>query len=267
MLKREDGHHFEAQLDCRAMGGPGPGRQLRLTLTELSQRRLAAKNRRIAASGYETRETERRAMAVRLHEGLGQRLAALKLHLGTLTPCADDGTKRLLVETMALELDQAVALVRRMSADLHPLMLSDLGLRAALEWLVSDVAERLDLRANLHFDDDDATLPQPLAIAIYRLIEAALVHFAPYVRAGISVELLRRPRDWVLVLQIVPGHERTDGPAGSLMSLPHGFKDQVHLLGGRLEFSELPGHAQRMLVFLGHQAIGVAGPAPGSSLA
>jgi PAS domain S-box-containing protein len=261
-MKREDGQYFDAQLECRAITGPASDGHLRLTLTEVSQRRLAAKNRRIAASGYEIRETERRAMALRLHEGLGQRLAALKLQLGALAEHAgaDAGAQRAVVDKMATELDQALALVRRMSSDLHPLMLSDLGLRAALEWLVGDISARLGLRASLHFDEDDATLGQPLAIAIYRLVETALSHFAQYTQSGLSVELLPRPMDWVLVFQSTPEHARAKAPLGSVMALPHAFKDQIHLLNGRMEFRELPGRTHQLAVFIDRQA--ASAPAP-----
>jgi hypothetical protein len=83
------------------------------------------------------------------------------------------------------------------------------------------------------------------------LVETALAHFARYVHAGFSVELLHRPNDWVVLLQSVPGHARQHAPSGPMMALPQAFKDQIHLLGGRLEFAELPGDVHKAFVFIG----------------
>ncbi len=261
-LVRHDGRQFQAELDCRRCVDATSHAQLRLTLTEISQRRLAAKNRRIAASGSAARESERRALALRLHEGLGQRLAGIKLGLGALGHSADVAGDRALVEMIAAEIDASLALVRRLSSDLHPLMLNDLGLSAALDWLVRDAASRLDLSARLHVAVDDSALDGSLAISIYRLTEMALAHFTLYVVAGISVELLHRPNDWVLLFQSVPGHPRRSAPSRPITALPQALKDLVFLLGGRVELSELPGDIRRVCVFLGARPNGKSHRAP-----
>jgi signal transduction histidine kinase len=150
---------------------------------------------------------------------------------------------------MAGELDQALAVVRRMSSDLHPLILDNLGLNAALDWLAHDVAARLGLAVELHLDDD-TTLDDDTAIAIYRLVETALGQLAQRVSAGISVEMLQRPQDVVLQFQGEPGHVRFPGAGVLAGELTEALKDQVHLLGGRLEFSELAGAIWRVSVFV-----------------
>ncbi len=248
-LRRQDGGHFHAQLDCMRVARAGSTAQLRLTLTDVSQRKLAETNQRIATSGSMARESERRRVAHRLHEDLGQRLGALKMRLESLALPAVADANRAIAESMAGELDQALAVVRRMSSDLHPLILDNLGLNAALDWLARDVTARLGLAAELHLDDD-ASLDDATAIAIYRLVETALVQLAQRVSAGISVEMLQRPQDVVLQFQSEPGHPPNPGASGVAGDLTDALKDQVHLLGGRLEFSELAGPIWRVSVFV-----------------
>jgi PAS domain S-box-containing protein len=249
-LRRLDGRHFHAQVDCLRVAHPGPRAQLRVTLTDISQRKLAETNRRIATSGNTARESERRAVAYQLHEDLGQRLSALKLSLSQLESSADTGMRHQLMRAMAANIDHALAAVRRMSSDLHPLMLDNLGLNSALEWLACDVATRLGLAVGLHLDANDKPLEESAAIAIYRLVEAALEHLALHVHGGVSVELLHRPHDVVLQFQSTPGHARQASTTQDLIRLTDALRDQVHLLGGRLEASELPDGTSRFTVLL-----------------
>ena len=246
-LLRADGRRFQVQLNCRRVLRPESGDQLRVTLTDVSLRHLAERNRRIATRNSTTRDSERRVMAGRLHEDLGQRLAALKMHLGPLVPTVAAPV----VGAMAAAIDEAVALVRRMSADLHPMLLDDLGLKAALDWLAQDVRSRRGLDVRLHLGDDDLPMDGGLAIAIYRLTETALEHFATHVDAGIGIELLRRPHDWVLLFQSEPGHARPGADTASLMAMTEAFEDQIHLLEARVERSALPRGIQRLEVFIG----------------
>jgi PAS domain S-box-containing protein len=251
LLLREGGQAFHAQLDCRRVVRSGSKPQLRLTLSDASQRELAERNRRIAAMGSIARESERREVAGELHENLAQRLVALKMTLGALTVRASEATHQSLADSMAAEIDEALALVRRLTTDLHPLMLENLGLGAALQALIDTTASGLGLAAELHVEENVESADKRLAIAVYRLTEVALEHFARRVTGGITVELLRRPRDWVLQFQSVPGHDRPGATWAESVTMPENFRDQVHLLNGRIEYGELSDEARRITVFIG----------------
>jgi PAS domain S-box-containing protein len=249
-LVRQDGGRFHAQADCHRIVPPGTKAQLRVTLTDVSLRHLAERNRRIANTAAVARAAERRTTAFQLHEDLGQRLGMLKMHLSALALPPDCETASAAVLAMTSEVDRALMLVRRMSADLHPLMLENLGLNAALEWLVGDVASRLGLTAELHIGEDSVPMDDSLALAVYRLIEMALEHFGLHVDAGIDIELLQRPGDLVLQFQSAPGHARPGSNTGAMMEMSEAFRDQVHLLGARLELDELAEGTHRLSVFI-----------------
>lgn len=130
-------------------------------------------------------------------------------------------------------------------------MLDDLGLNVALGWLAQDVLSTRGLEVRVHVGDDDLPTDVGLAIAIYRLTETALEHFAMHVEAGIAIELRRHPNDWVLRFQSEPGHARPGGDPAALMAMTEAFDDQVHLLGARVERSEDSHGIQRLTVFIG----------------
>ncbi len=248
-LRRPDDRPYHVQVDCLRVSRAGAQPQLRVTITDVSQRRLAETNRRIATQGNQAREAERRRVALGLHEDLGQRLSGLKLGLAALVQPADPACKQATAELMATQLDEALAVVRRMSADLHPLMLDNLGLSAALDWLVCDVGKRLGLVVDLRLDDDvkpDAAS----AIAIYRLAQTLLEMLAQRVTTGVTLELLQRPHDLVLQLQCEPGHARPGVPDAEVVTVSRALKDQVHLLAGRLEVGEQAQGLRCISIFL-----------------
>lgn len=248
-LQRHDGRPYHAQVDCLRVSRPGAPVQLRVTITDVSQRHLAETNRRIATRGNLAREAERRRIAHGLHEDLGQRLSGLKLSLVALEQSADRASLQAAAGSMAAQLDEALAVVRRMSADLHPLILDNLGLNAALDWLACDVAKRLGLVVDLLLDED----LQPDAassLAIYRLAETALEQLAQRVTAGVTLELLQRPHDLVLQFRCEPGHARRGVRDGDVTGASRALKDQVHLLAGRLEVGEQAHGLRCISVFL-----------------
>ena len=129
------------------------------------------------------REDERSSLARELHDELGGLLTAAKLdvarmrsRLGTATP---EVTERMghLVKT----LDEGIALKRRIIEDLRPSSLNNLGLKAALEILCTEFAERSELEVTTSIDElplDDAG-----KLTVYRLVQEALTNVAKYASA------------------------------------------------------------------------------------
>lgn len=162
------------QIDCLKVIDPDGQTNLRVTLTDVSDRVQADLERRVAALDADAREAERRRIALDLHENLGQRLAALKLEISNLSRFENPATSRACFDSVLQMLDQAVTTVRRITTDLHPPMLDDLGLNAAIDWLAKDTANRLGLRFNLALDPDQPPLDEPTALALYRFAQEAL---------------------------------------------------------------------------------------------
>ena len=148
---------------------------------ELSHTRL----RELYAAMHEVREAERTRVARELHDELAQWLTALKMDAAWLAarlprePGVGDRMTRILGV-----IDTTVASVRRIAADLRPLMLDDLGLVPAIEDLLHGFEERTGLVTRLEVADDDIEVREPHATAVYRMVQEALTNVARHAQAS-----------------------------------------------------------------------------------
>jgi len=143
-------------------------------------RRQQEELRELSARVLEAREEEKTSIARELHDELGQLLTALKMDVAWLRerlPAAAPETAQK-VEQMNAVLDQTVGSVRRISADLRPLMLDDLGLADAASWLVEDFARRAGLECTLDIapEADFEPLERSAATALYRALQESLTN-------------------------------------------------------------------------------------------
>lgn len=152
-----------------------------VSVRERTRRELAQARedlRELSVASRTAREQENSRISRELHDELGQNLTSLKMDLAWLEAnCPADNEK--LMRTLAAMrsvLDSTVAATRRISADLRPLMLDDLGLLAALEWLAEETSRRHGFSVELAVDEASANLPEPLASQVYRIVQESLTN-------------------------------------------------------------------------------------------
>jgi two-component system sensor kinase len=134
---------------------------------------------------HEVREGERVRIARELHDELAQWLTALKMDvswLGGRMPQEDDRLQDR-VERMKQLVDSTVTSVRRIAADLRPAMLDDLGLIPAIEHLLHEFSQRTGIVVGLDTNTGDVEFREPLATAVYRMVQEALTNVARHARA------------------------------------------------------------------------------------
>jgi two-component system, NarL family, sensor histidine kinase UhpB len=255
---RYDGGSREVEIAIAALPDHGHT-TVQMVVADVTQQRRAAEEiersrselRRLSASVVEAREDERQRIARELHDELGQRLTALKLEL---TGCIAD--KRLVdddarVAGMLAMLDETVASVRRIAADLRPLMLDDLGLNAAIEWLAHDASGRLGVAIRVHLGDADPDVDSRIAIAVYRMVQEALTNVARHARATeVDIELGQRGSELVLMVQddgvgLPEGALQREGSFGLM-----GIRERAQMLGGRLEVDSPAEGGVRLTVYV-----------------
>lgn len=207
---------------------------LRVSITDVTDRMRAEVERRIAAIDADARESERRRTALDLHEDLAQRLSAIKIAL----PGVPKG------KALAGEIDQALALVRRITADLRPPLLDDLGLHPAIDWLAKDTACRLNLKLSLRMDNDLPPLGRAVSVALYRFFQESLAYLLHETRASELVIDVQRPLgQFILTLRArmdeLGRSWRLDARSEPSLILEH----RARLLGGSLAFDGAPDHA------------------------
>lgn len=242
-IARADGTTREVEIAVAAL--PDHGRTaLQMAITDITglsnERRELERSRQelrqLSAGMVDAREEERRRIARELHDELGQRLTALHMELSSVKSIqqTDDCTRR--IDAMLGMVDETVASVRRIATELRPLMLDDLGLNAAIEWLAESWARRMDITVRLDLDDEDPSVSEGTAIALYRMVQEALTNIARHAHAT-RVSIRMRQRSGELELTV---HDNGIGFTEKALQREgsHGLKgirERAYMLGGHLE--------------------------------
>ena len=184
---------------------------------------LAASRARIVAAG----DAERRRLERNLHDGAQQRLVSLSLDLrmARSTVAPDSETARIL-EGASRELMDALEELRELARGIHPAVLTDQGLRAAISALTGrstvPVAVAIDV---------DRDLPPQVEAAVYYVIAEALTNVTKYAGAGAADVAVACDDAGVRVTVADDGVGGADPAKGSGL---RGLTDRVEALGGRL---------------------------------
>jgi len=197
----------------------------------------------------ERREEQARRIARELHDEAGQLLATMHLALERLRPDLAPGA--------GVHLEQAVALlrhaeedIRRLSHELRPAILDDLGLMPALRFLSEGVGQRAGLTIAVSGSAEER-LPPAVEIALYRVVQEALNNVARHARATrATIEVQRVDRD--VVCRIVDDGRGFDPVAVSARGRQRGIgldgmRERIARLGGALEVRSEPGRGTELL--------------------
>ena len=144
-----------------------------------------AELRALAARIQTTREEERTRIAREIHDELGQALTALKLDLAWLEnqlPRSNSGAFRVGEASITTRIDQTMEVVRRIASELRPSVLDQLGLEAAVEWLVQESAKRTGIAVTLRAEEFPR-LPDDVASHAFRIIQEALTNVTRHSKA------------------------------------------------------------------------------------
>lgn len=190
---RADGEEFPLEASI-SQSGNGAERFYTVILRDITLRkqyedelkRREQELRELSARVLEAREEEKTLIARELHDELGQLLTALKMDLAWLKErLGADAELSAKASEMGAMLDQTVSATRRISADLRPLMLDDLGLADAAGWLVDDFAKRSGIHCEYRPAGDGALdgLARPVATALYRALQESLTNIARHAGA------------------------------------------------------------------------------------
>jgi signal transduction histidine kinase len=150
--------------------------------------------RRLASQLLSIQEQERRRVARELHDELGQALTVLKINLVAIEDhlAPDQQNLRANCEHMLSYIDTVIENVRRLSWDLSPSSLEDLGLAAALGYLVDETCRSHSMQSEVVMDDIDHLFAPEIRINIYRIFQESLTNVVKHARASlVSVNVAR----------------------------------------------------------------------------
>jgi len=211
--------------------------------TELEIKQINEQLRALAASLQNIREEERSNMAREIHDDLGQQLTAIKIDVSWIAKKiqSDDEVMQRLNGIISM-INETVKSIRRISTQLRPGILDDLGLIEALKWQTEEFKKRYKIAVDFVCNKERLVLDQPVATGLFRIFQEALTNIARHANATL-VEISLRVIGQELVLRIQDngrGFEKYEAKAQKTLGL-FGMKERTLMMGGHLEINNAPG--------------------------
>ncbi len=219
-----------------------------LAAEELEQSRTEL--RALAARLQATREEERTRIAREIHDELGQALTGLKLDLAWLekSPNRTSGSLRVGEVSITARIDETMEVVRRIASELRPSVLDQLGLEAAIEWLVQESAKRTGITVKLDAEEFPP-LADEMASHAFRIIQEALTNVTRHSKAD-RVDVTVRHRAGMLIIGVEDnGIGIMPQSLSGLRSLGLvGMRERAVACGGTLMVRGTPGQGTAIVV-------------------
>ena len=199
-------------------------------------RRSHQQLRQLAAHLQTIREQERTMIAREVHDELGQTLTALKIDLVRIQKriSKEQHEVHAIIDTMLESTEASLGAVQRISSNLRPALLDDLGLVAAVEWLVQEFQKRTGIRCTLSMLEE-LSLNSEKKTALFRILQEAITNVARHADATqLQIELSLKGT-WLNLQIIDNGKGITEEDANSSSSLGLlGLRERAHVLDGKV---------------------------------
>lgn len=197
---------------------------------------------------HTVREDEQRRIAREIHDELGQQLTGLIMDVASLKKGIllkkDPASVQERLTEMETLLANMVGSVRRISTELHPSVLDDLGLAAALEWQSKQFASRFNIRVDYSAGEEVQTKVFNLMVStgLFRMFQESMNNVAKHAEATVVQVKLESQND-ILTLSITDngkGFDPTRKGAEKTLGLL-GMRERVYMIGGTLNIRTEPG--------------------------
>ena len=210
--------------------------------------------RELSAHIQVMQEEERVRIAREVHDELGQSLTALKMDVALLKksiPENADVDRR--IHSMNDVINGTIKSVQRISSELRPSVLDDLGLAAAIEWQAREFEKRSGLRCHVSLPSSEIQTNASQATALFRVFQESLTNVARHAyAANVDIELLELDRDdrSMIRLRVHDDGVGFDGPSltnGHSLGVM-GMRERTALAGGMFEMQSSPGAGMTITV-------------------
>lgn len=254
---RDDGWRVFESVATWITGETGQAQSAVIVSRDISHRKQAEEAlRALPRLTREAQEAERRRVARELHDSVNQILSAVKFRIQAIEERiekTDEGAWRESLKAKA-HLDRAMQEVRRISRNLRPSELDDLGLVPAARSLCSEFGERTGITVEFSSARVPEQLPKDTELNVYRILQEALGNIERHARArSASVELVRLGsllrlaiRDDGAGFNAFQPMPRTSGHGMGLVDM----KERAVSVGGTFTLTSNPGEGTEIIVEL-----------------
>jgi signal transduction histidine kinase len=189
-------------------------------------------------------EIERTNIAREIHDELGQALTVLKIDLSWIRKRLPHDQSGIIekIDAMAKIIDKTIVTVKKISTDLRPGLLDDLGLSAAIEWQSEEFEKRTGIPCTITIDPKDITFDRDRNTALFRILQEALTNIARHAQAA-EVNISLQLKDGRIELNVQDDgrgirEEELESPqAFGLM----GLRERAIMFGGNAIIRGFPG--------------------------
>ena|ERR1035437_142148 len=202
------------------------------------------------------REKESTRIARKIHDELGQSLTALQMDLSWLKSRLPANNKSIREKTRSMSglVDSIIESVHKITTELRPSLLDDLGLPAAIEWQAANFQKRSDIRCQAHIHCGNGVIDKELATAIFRIFQEILTNIALHAKATqCKVSLTENKKE--LCLEVtdngvgITQRQVDDSQSFGMI----GMRERAHFWGGTVHVrnAKPSGTTVRVLIPLG----------------
>lgn len=198
-------------------------------------------NRALVKHSMEILETERKQLAQELHDELGQSLTGIKM----MAVIASQKKEQIaeISASISDSCDGLINIVRAIMHRLHPLVLTELGLKAAIEDLLNHWSSKNpDIKFRFRCDDEVDSLGQKLSIQIFRVVQECLTNIFRHAEAqecSVILTMIETPEQKIRLTVTDNGRGCEIGKLTKGFGIL-GMKERVHSLGGELSIHSNP---------------------------
>ena len=199
----------------------------------------------LSSSLQKVAEREKAALARELHDELGGLLVATKIDVSWLRKRIDDGSEanKLRWERVLRCMDEGLTLKRRIIESLRPTLLDNVGLVAALRWLVDESLRRAGIACEEQYPEPMPVLSPDARIAVYRVVQECLMNITKHAKAkSVLLRITANERELSIVIRddgVGIDESRIETPQSHGLL---GMRHRIESLEGQLEVRSLgPG--------------------------
>lgn len=225
----------------------GSLRLLGISIDVTDRREAEEAVREVSGKLITAQEDERRRIARELHDDLNQRLALLSVEADLLGRLDHNAEAQPLIEGIASQVRNLSTEVHKLSYQLHPAKLEQLGLVSATRALCQEQSKQWGMPIEFVYDEVPRDLSRATALCIYRVVQEALQNMGKHSNAKRARVEIKRDSDQI---QLVVSD---DGRGFDMAKAVHhaglglvGMRERARLAHGRISFHSVPGQGMRI---------------------